>query len=169
MVEVDNGYIWVTPLNGTDPSQKGVRIRTSKQERVQGLSPTATAALGCLLGWGTAANDLLSGTAKAWCSKMRAIVTVPFVDNGVDRGTRSCPALGSRSADLPSCHRISAMRWAMSAICLTIRSIAREISAAKAAERWMDGMTLDDVKEITKDIRQTSGKVRGGSIQDRGK
>ena len=61
MVEVDNGYIWITPLNATNsPSQTGVQIRTSKQERVQGLSPTATSALGCLLGWGNAAYELLA-------------------------------------------------------------------------------------------------------------
>ncbi len=40
LVEVDKGYIWITPLKDR-PSKKGVRIRTSKQERVQGLSPTA--------------------------------------------------------------------------------------------------------------------------------
>jgi hypothetical protein len=58
-VEVDSGYIWVSPL------QPGVRIRTSKLERVNGLSPTATAALACLMGWGTVASEMLGGTARA--------------------------------------------------------------------------------------------------------
>lgn len=59
-VEVDSGYIWVSPLQPA-----GVRIRTSKLERVNGLSPTATAALACLMGWGTVASEMLGGTARA--------------------------------------------------------------------------------------------------------
>ena len=58
IVEIDNGYIWVTPTD------TGVRIRTSKEERVNGLSPTATAALGCLMGWGDAGKEMLAGTAR---------------------------------------------------------------------------------------------------------
>lgn len=58
-VEVDSGYIWVSPLQPT-----GVRIRTSKLERVNGLSPTATAALACLMGWGTTGAEMLGGTAR---------------------------------------------------------------------------------------------------------
>ena len=63
IVEIDNGYIWVTPT-GKGPDGKGVRIRTSKEERVNGLSPTATAALGCLLGWSDAGKEMLAGTAR---------------------------------------------------------------------------------------------------------
>lgn len=59
-VDVDSGYIWVSPLQ-----PKGVRIRTSKLERVNGLSPTATAALACLMGWGTVASEMLGGTARS--------------------------------------------------------------------------------------------------------
>lgn len=63
LVEVDSGYIWITPI----PDQPtGIRIRTSKLERVSGLSPTATAALACLLGWGSQAHEMLAGTAKAY-------------------------------------------------------------------------------------------------------
>jgi hypothetical protein len=65
LVEVDNGYIWVTPNNPTnDASAPGVRIRTSKQERIQGVSASAMAALACLLGWNDAGKDMLAGTAR---------------------------------------------------------------------------------------------------------
>ena len=62
-VLVDNGYILVSPLPEKGPTEKGVRIRTSKQEHVQGLSPCATAALACLMGWADAGRDMLAGTA----------------------------------------------------------------------------------------------------------
>ena len=62
-VEVDNGYIWISPLTANKPELKGVRIRTSKQEHVNGLSPCATAALACLMGWADAGKDMLAGTA----------------------------------------------------------------------------------------------------------
>ena len=58
LVEVDNGYIWVTRLGPT-----GVRIRTGKQVRICGLSPTATAALACLAGWADAGNMMLADKA----------------------------------------------------------------------------------------------------------
>ena len=64
-VEVDNGYIWVTPTNAdNDPKKPGARIRTSKRERVNGLSPCATAALACLMGWGDAGRTMFAGTAR---------------------------------------------------------------------------------------------------------
>lgn len=64
-VKVDNGYIFVSPENkANDPKQKGVRIRTSKREHVDGLSPCATAALACLMGWADAGREMLAGTAQ---------------------------------------------------------------------------------------------------------
>ena len=63
-VEVDNGYILVSPVQPGKPNENGVRIRTSKQEHVQGLSPCATAALACLMGWADAGRDMLAGTAR---------------------------------------------------------------------------------------------------------
>ena len=150
MVEVDNGYIWITPLNGTDPSQKGVRIRTSKQERVQGLSPTATAALGCLLGWGTAANDLLSGTASM-VLKGAGMATVPFAPTKL-KGKEKLSGVGqpvSGPAQLPPDfgHALGDVRNLLN------HHIARSRDlAAKAGDRWLAGMTRADVKEITKEF-----------------
>lgn len=64
-VEVDNGYIFISPDNDqNEPHTEGVRIRTSKQEHVNGLSPCATAALACLMGWADAGREMLAGTAQ---------------------------------------------------------------------------------------------------------
>jgi hypothetical protein len=150
MVEVDNGYIWITPLNGTNASQKGVRIRTSKQERVQGLSPTATAALGCLLGWGTYANDLLSGTATQ-VLKNAAIVTEPFVLT-VPNGNEKLSGVGQPVGGPPQLppdfgHAMGDVRKLLDHQIKRSRKLA-----AMAGERWLDGMTRDDVKEITKEF-----------------
>jgi hypothetical protein len=151
MVEVDNGYIWVTPLNNNDPTLNGVRIRTSKQERVQGLSPTATAALGCLLGWGTYANDMLSGTAEQVLNSGGAIVTFPFVVT-VLSGEEKLSGVGKRvkgPAKLPPDfgHAMGDVRTLLDHHIERSRKLG-----AMAGERWLAGMTLDDVKEITKEF-----------------
>jgi hypothetical protein len=150
MVEVDNGYIWVRPLNGSDPSQAGVRIHTSKQERVQGLSPTATAALGCLLGWATAANDLLSGTASK-VIKNPGIPTEPFAIS-VLTGNEKLSGVGQPVAGPPQLppdfgHAMGDARKLLNDYIDRSRNLV-----AKAADRWLDGMTSDDVKEITTEL-----------------
>jgi hypothetical protein len=150
MVEVDNGYIWVTPQNNNnDPAQNGVQIRTSKQERVQGLSPTATAALGCLLGWGTYANDMLSGTADQVLKN--ATVTFKFVPT-VLAGEEKLSGVGKPvkgPAKLPPDfgHAMGDVRTLLDHHIERSRNLA-----AKAGERWLAGMTLDGVKEITKEF-----------------
>jgi hypothetical protein len=79
-VEVDNGYIYVSPTNSAnDPRQNGVRIRTSKQERVDGLSPSATAALACLMGWADAGKEMLAGTARRIVQAKQAGHPIPYL------------------------------------------------------------------------------------------
>ncbi len=56
-VEVDAGYIWATPITPGDPNSL-VKLRTCKQVRIRGVSPTATAALGCGFGWGDAMSQM---------------------------------------------------------------------------------------------------------------
>ena len=157
MVEVDNGYIWITPLNGTDPSKKGVRIRTSKQERVQGLSPTATSALGCLLGWGDAANELLSGTAQMVLDgKIPGATLTPFattppnnytshMDSGVAQPT---PIVASPATLPPNFgNTVDDVRKLLNDLVNRTRDVT-----ADAATRWLDGMSREDVKKITTGI-----------------
>jgi hypothetical protein len=156
MVEVDNGYIWVTPLNGTDPSKKGVRIRTSKQERVQGLSPTATSALGCLLGWGDAANELLSGTAqmvldgKIPGAKLASFVLTPpnNYTSQMDSGVAQPPAPGTHATLPPNfANTVDDVRKLLNDLIDRTRDVT-----ADAATRWLDGMSREDVKKITSEI-----------------
>jgi hypothetical protein len=156
LVEVDNGYIWVTPLNGTDPAQKGVRIRTSKQERVQGLSPTATSALGCLLGWGDAAHELLAGTARNVLSgKIPAANLDPFqttppngYESQMDSGVPQPAGSGARATLPPNFgNAVSDVRNLLDDLLDRTRDVT-----ADAAKRWMDGMTRDDVQEITDSV-----------------
>jgi hypothetical protein len=59
LVEVDAGYIVVQPLTSGATAAKGVRIHTSKEVRIQGVSPTATAVMACLLGWADIGREML--------------------------------------------------------------------------------------------------------------
>jgi hypothetical protein len=156
LVEVDNGYIWITPLSGTDPSQKGVQIRTSKQERVQGLSPTATSALGCLLGWGNAAYELLGGTAKKIIdgtispAKLEKFVLTPPANykSQTDSGGTQPAGAGARPTLPPNfSNTVDETRKLFNDLVDHTRDVS-----ADAAARWMDGMTREDVNEITGNI-----------------
>ncbi len=155
MVEVDNGYIWITPFNGNgtnDPAQPGVQIRTSKQERVQGLSPTATAALGCLLGWGTYANDLLSGTAsKVRNNQIPGAKLQSFQPTSPKRNQKLSgvgqPVGGPAKLPPDFGHAMGDVRNLLNHQIDRSRDLA-----ADAADRWLNGMQLKDVKEITKDF-----------------
>ena len=155
IVEVDNGYIWITPKDGTDPSQSGVQIRTSKQERVQGLSPTATSALGCLLGWGDAAYELLGGTAKKILDGTISANLQPFLEtppagyeSQTDSGGAQPPGAGARPTLPPNF--VDAVKDARDLLNNLINR-TRDVTG-DAANRWMDGMTREDVKEITEGI-----------------
>ncbi|WP_319457902.1 MULTISPECIES: hypothetical protein [unclassified Mycobacterium] len=59
LLEVDAGYLWASPISGTGPDPV-VKIRTAKQVRIRGVSPTATAALACGFGWGDAMSQMFS-------------------------------------------------------------------------------------------------------------
>lgn len=156
IVEVDKGYIWITPTRGS-PGRKGVRIRTSKQERVQGLSPTATSALGCLLGWGDAAYKLLAGAAEVVVEKKvpPGVVIHPFsptpptgYESDVDHATQQQPNPAT-PATLPPIFG-SAVRNARDLLNDLINR-TRDVGA-DAADRWLDGVSRDDVEKITDGI-----------------
>jgi hypothetical protein len=156
VVEVDNGYIWITPLNGNDPSAKGVRIRTSKQERVQGLSPTATSALGCLLGWADAAYELVGGTARLVLDgkvpsahlEHFEITPTPDYELHMDPGIPVPAGAGSRTTLPPNFgSTVDDVRGLLNDLINRTRDVG-----ADAATRWLDGMSRDDVREITDSI-----------------
>jgi hypothetical protein len=149
IVEVDKGYIWITPLG--DPSKKGIRIQTSKQERVQGLSPTATAALASVLGWGDAAYKLLAGTAKVKSLPAGTIVhrfytTAPKgYESKVDHTPPQGPDPGGHPKLPPNFGTaVGDARDLLNDLINRTRNVG-----ADAANRWLDGVSRDDVMKIT--------------------
>ena len=133
-----------------------MRILTSKQERVQGLSPTATSALGCLLGWGDAAYELLAGTARMVLDgkipnvKLKKFRTTPpkGYESKMDSGFAK-PAGAGAHATLPPNYgdTVDDVRKLLNGLIDRTRDVA-----ADAAKRWLDGMSREDVKKITTGI-----------------
>ncbi len=155
IVEIDNGYLWVKATHN-GPGGKGVRIRTSKEERVNGLSPTATAALGCLLGWSDAGKEMLAGTArKAMNNKLdlpagRTLKGWPpstLKLTPVDHDPATVPP------DVPATLPIN-----FSDTVDDTRTLAKSLiekvtdNLGDAVSRWMGGLTRQDVEDITEEI-----------------
>ncbi|MDQ2636829.1 MAG: hypothetical protein M3Y83_08145 [Actinomycetota bacterium] len=63
LVLVDNGYIWIKPAVAGQPD-KGVKVRTSKQLLISGMSATAMTKLAESFGWATNATDMFHHAAK---------------------------------------------------------------------------------------------------------
>ncbi len=155
IVEIDNGYIWVTPTH-KGPGGKGIRIQTSKEERVNGLSPTATAALGCLLGWSDSGKEMLAGTArKAMNNKLplpqgRSLKAWPSptaTQNPVD--TETPVKLPAIPATLPINYPDT-----VKDVGALAKSLIDKVTAnvGNAASRWLDGLIRDDVEDVTKQM-----------------
>lgn len=156
LVEVDSGFIWVTPLDPDAPAS-GVRIRTSKAVRIRGLSPTATAALAFAFGWGDASHDMLAKNAKK------------PLKNGVDFGAPSVerepepaddavdamkgPDVVNPAALLEEAEHLEMLDGWRGAL---IGNVAKEVGAfidevahplaSDLAGKWSDGMTAEDIE-----------------------
>ena len=63
LVLVDNGYIWITPLDPAYPDQ-GVRVRTSKELLISGMSATAMTKMAESMGYATNSTDMFYAAAK---------------------------------------------------------------------------------------------------------
>jgi hypothetical protein len=63
LVLVDNGYIWIVPLDPTKPNN-GVRVRTSKQLLISGMSATAMAKFAESMGYATNSTDMFFAAVK---------------------------------------------------------------------------------------------------------
>lgn len=154
IVEVDNGYLWITPANSDgDPSQPGVRIRSSKQERINGLSPTATSALGCILGWGQAAESMLAGTARDVLANSALITefqTFPTdtakkdVDGDVDHYTPGAAPRPPLSLPPNFADTVGDVQTAVNDLIRRTASVAGD-----GAARWLDGLSRQDVADVT--------------------
>jgi hypothetical protein len=159
LVEVDSGYIWITPLNPGDPNN-GVRIRTSKAVRIRGLSATATAALGCIMGWGDAASQMLVEHVK-----QPPAGAVNFGNASVERPLPVGAATPSTANILAAADAVELPdRWRGA----FINNMQREVNAtidtlAPLASllwtQWSDGMSAEDVKSF--------GQASGGALTNR--
>jgi len=158
VVEVDSGYIWVTKL---DPDEElGVRIRTSKQERVNGLSPTATSALACHLGWGQISRDMLAGKAREIVEEIKGGLDPAEADARFFPFTVSPPEpLPETDCDPPGPTAAGAhlppnfgdtVRDGAALATDVIDRIAT--TWGRATTLWLDGLTRKDVTDIFTDI-----------------
>ncbi|AQA01679.1 hypothetical protein BVC93_03690 [Mycobacterium sp. MS1601] len=144
LVVVDNGYIVAVPDNPSDPSAPGVRLHTSKELLIRGMSPTAAANLADRLGWADAGENMFFEAAgradlAAWKpSSMADRQAPPAVDTTEPLWT------------LPPGNRKQ--------IIDTAQKTAGELldNAAKAfgtfADRWQDGITPEDIIAISTDL-----------------
>lgn len=157
LVEVDAGYIWITPIVPGNPDS-GVRIRTSKAVRIRGLSPTATAALGCFSGWGDAASQMLVAKAKNpehECTEFEPSVNV---DAAFRPGTSSkkpatgSPGMPSNTALLDAAEDVELLDGWRGALIDNVRTQVDAFidKAAPLADelltRWSDGLSVEDIK-----------------------
>ncbi|MDO3637658.1 hypothetical protein [Mycolicibacterium arseniciresistens] len=162
IVEIDNGYVWVTPK----PDGTGVRVRTSKEERVNGLSPTATAALGCQLGWGDSAYEMIIAAA-------RKATNGDFNPNkkpveGWPMGAQSKkPVDTGPNVTFPPVPATLPINFAdgVKDGAELLTSLIKKVSSntGDAASRWLDGTVKTDVEEVTtqmgKDLKEWSLEV----------
>ena len=154
LVHVDSGYICVTERLD---NEAGVRIRTSKQERVDGLSPTATSALACHMGWGQLARDMLAGTARlVKAGKIPEAKLTKF-----DFSPPSAKELKDNSGPVPPNYpnlRPVALPGNFRDTVHDTKTLANDLidrvtsTWGHAAKRWMDGMTREDIAATTHEI-----------------
>jgi hypothetical protein len=154
LVHVDSGYICVTERPDKAP---GVRIRTSKQERVDGLSPTATSALACHMGWGQLARDMLAGTARlVKAGKINESELTKFEfspPNSTELKSDSGPVIPDSPELKPVALPGNFRDTVRDGQTLANDLIDRVTTAwGHAAKRWMDGMTREDIAATTQEI-----------------
>ncbi len=163
LVEVDNGYIWITNRIPGKP-EKGVRIRASKELRIRGLSPTATAALGIYTGWPDAAAQLLTAQAESppegcidFDPPSPTFEPPPDVDDAEPVGaqpggsgdTEPAAEVAAEALDLPTGWRESLLENSKdqaAAYLDTVTSLAKG-----TAKDWSNGIEPDDIARIGND------------------
>ena len=155
LVEVDAGYIWATPLTAGDENSL-VRLRTCKQVRIRGVSPTATAALGCGFGWG----DAMSQMFKKAPPPGNTVFAVSEEPKGgvINVGTPKKPDPESDEAIAAAAEEVELIKgWRGAIIKAMSTQLSEGIDKAKEfgtdfAIRWSDGdgLSLEDVQEFGK-------------------
>lgn len=164
LVQIDAGYIWVTPIPN-DPDDR-VRLRTRKQVRIKGLSPTATGALGCVMGWSDAMTQMFGEQVTDAVANR-----VPFpplsTDPGPDQGnSQSQTALQSPDAQiLAAAEEVELpVKWRAAMVENVRKQLIGspdpttgagtggiDLASSLAKDfltRWMDGMDVNDVHQF---------------------
>lgn len=153
LVLVDNGYIWIKPLDPTKPSM-GVRVRTSKQLLISGMSATALTKLAESLGYATNATDMFLYAAAYSGKGAHAFkATKPMQPATPDTST----AWEVRVPRLPASLRDEMCRD-------TTEFIKDRLEAANEltgdfAEDWEDGIDLDEFNEFADNVGEEVTKA----------
>ena len=159
MVEVDAGYLLITPLDPADPDA-GVRIRTSKQVRIRGVSATAAAVLACFMGWGDISTRMLTHRAKppyTGLGDFGDLSEDPGPQKGddtaliVDRDpTDEEIEAAAEKTELPP-HWRGALITGFQTEFTKFMGVATN-GASDFYRRWSDGMTATDIQEFGADF-----------------
>ncbi|MFI5509359.1 hypothetical protein ACIA48_17975 [Mycobacterium sp. NPDC051804] len=154
MVEVDAGYLLITPLDPKNPDA-GVRIRTSKQVRIRGVSATAAAVLACFVGWGDISTRMLTERAKPPFTGLADFGNLSK-DPGKPKGETGGAALvvdaeaAAQRTALPPKWR-GALISGFQTEFTKFMGVATD-GASDFYRRWSDGMTATDIKEFGADF-----------------
>jgi hypothetical protein len=158
MVMVDAGYLMITPVDANNPAA-GVRIRTSKEVRIRGLSSTAAAVLACLMGWGDVSSHMLTDKAKPpfpGAVNFGAASVDPGKQPGDatqtamhadDKPTEEATELAAEQTELPKGWRNALISGFQRELNDFINNVA-VVGASDLYKRWSDGMTAKDVEEF---------------------
>jgi hypothetical protein len=136
LVLVDNGYIWITNVNGI------ARVRTSKQLLISGMSATAMTNMAVTLGWATNASDMFHEAARGIPNPLPFQPSVPGVTPAPDTSITWPVKVPRMPADL----RAEMVRDGAD---LTTRGLNLGNQWVTAfASRWADGVNATEVDEM---------------------
>lgn len=140
LVVVDNGYIVAVPDDPGNTSAPGVRLHTSKELLIRGMSPTAAANLADRLGWADAGEAMFFDAAGR--TDLQDWVPTSSAD------AQPAPAVGTSTPPwtLPPGNRRQIIRTAQATAVSLLDSTAR--ATGELARRWQDGITPEDVVAI---------------------
>lgn len=154
LVQVDAGYLLITPLPPDSP-KPGVRIRTSKQVRIRGMSSTASAVLACFMGWGDISSRMLTDRAKPPFGGAVEFGKLSRDPGALKGDPAETPSIGDNPTDdqldeaaqqtqLPKGWRGALISGFQKEF--TKFSSVATVGASDFYKRYSDGMTQDDVK-----------------------
>ncbi len=155
LVLVDNGYIGIRPIDPAKPD-KGVKVRTSKQLLISGMSATAMTKLAETLGWAGNATDMFYYAAQykgpsTQFAKSQILKPPPQPDTS----TTWPVVVPCLPPDLRGEYASDATEWLKKRF-----DFANDFSQ-EFAERWKDGLDLAEIDElndmITAEVK-TAGK-----------